>query len=85
VLVREFVESDTPSAKVNVGDRDFKQAYASLAHAIKVLGMTDSVRAVRRNAMGAVYLQRITGNGNGGDSGDVALARGSEAVTQVGA
>jgi len=59
-LIRQFVESGLPSAKVNTGDRDVKQAYASLAHAIKVLGLRDVVRAVRRklDAAECVYLER---------------------------
>ena len=64
-LVRDFVASGLPSARVQTGDRDFKQVYASLAHAIKVLELRDSIRAVRRNAVEAVYLQRIPHNGNG--------------------
>ena len=65
VLVREFDDSGIQSAKVHIGERDYKQAYASLAHAIKVMGLRDSIRAVRRNQVEAVYLQRIPHNGNG--------------------
>jgi hypothetical protein len=65
VLVREFNDSGLASAKVATGERNFKQAYASLAHAIKVMGLSDSIRAVRRNQVESVYLQRIPHNGNG--------------------
>jgi hypothetical protein len=59
ILVKEFMESGLTSAKVNIGERDFKQAYASLAHAIKVLELREAVRAVRRNSVGSVYLERL--------------------------
>lgn len=74
ILVKDFVKSGLTSAKVNIGERDYKQAYASLAHAIKVMGLREEIRAVRRNAVASVYLQRIPvasettssgGNGNG--------------------
>ena len=73
VLVKEFEASGLETAIVNIGDRDFKQAYASISHAIKVVGLSDRVRAVRRNQVGSVYLQRITalpagGNGSNGKS-----------------
>ena len=61
-LIKEFLDSNVQSAKVNIGDRDYKQAYASLAHAIKVMELRDTVRAVRRNAMASVYLQRVEQN-----------------------
>jgi len=70
-LVKDFMDSGLSSAKVNVGDRDYKQAYASIAHAVKVLGLRDVVRAVRRNSVESVYLQLIPAsslephNGNG--------------------
>ena len=59
-LVKEFMADTVTSAKVNIGDRDYKQAYASIAHAIKVMGLREEVRAVRRNAVASVYLQRIS-------------------------
>ena len=59
MLVKEFMASDLTSAKVNIGDRDYRQAYASIAHAIKVMDLREEVRAVRRNAVASVYLQRI--------------------------
>lgn len=68
VLIKEFMESGLQSAKVNIGDRDYKQAYASLAHAIKVMNLREKVRAVRRNAVESVYLQLIPSNGNGDGS-----------------
>ena len=58
-LLQEFLDSGIKSAKIDTGDRNFKQAYAALAHAIKVANLRDTVRAVRRNAMGSVYLQLI--------------------------
>ena len=58
-LVKEFAESGIESARVNIGTRDYKQAYASIAHAIKIMELREKVRAVRRNANQAVYLERI--------------------------
>jgi hypothetical protein len=59
LLIREFIDSGMSSAKVNFGGRDFKQAYASLAHAIKAMGVRNTVRAVRRTATNSVYLERL--------------------------
>jgi hypothetical protein len=68
-LALDFEESGIVSAKVNIGEHDFKQAYASLAHAIKTLGLQTKIRAVRRKETGSVYLQRIPVNGNGNGNG----------------
>ena len=88
VLVREFAASNIETAKVNTGDRDFKQVYASISHAIKVVGLSDKIRAVRRNNVSAVYLQRITdapagGNGHNGGNGHSAVTVDTDASEKV--
>ena len=82
VLINDFLDSGLTSAKVSIGDRDYKQAYASLAHAIKMQDLRGKLRAVRRNSVQSVYLQRISveakapksGNGNGQRSAEVQQA-----------
>jgi hypothetical protein len=60
ILVKEFDESGLQSAKVNIGDHAFKQAYASISHAIKVMGLRGIIRAVRRSPTQSVYLERLS-------------------------
>ena len=59
LLVKEFISSNLLSARVSVEDRDYKQVYAALAHAIKTLGLKDFVRVTRRLGDQSVYIQII--------------------------
>lgn len=59
LLVKDFLTSGVVSAKVDIGDRNFRQVYASISHAIKVLNLQDAVRVIRRIEGGSVYLQLV--------------------------